>query len=60
MLLAQKQKYRSMEHDRKSGNKFMHAPMVNRSMTKEARIQWRKDSVFNKWSGKPGQLHVKE
>ena len=48
-----------MEHDRKSRNKFMHAPMVNRSMTK-VRIQWRKDSVFNKCAGEPGQLQVKE
>ena len=23
-------------------------------------IQWRKDSLFNKCAGKPGQLHVKE
>ena len=23
-------------------------------------IQWREDSLFNKWAGKTGQLHVKE
>ena len=23
-------------------------------------IQWKKNSFFNKWAGKTGQLHVKE
>ena len=46
MVLAQKQKCRPMEQDRKPRNKPMHL-----FLTKEARIyniQWGKDSLFNK------------
>ena len=48
MVLAQKQKYRSTEQDRKSRDKPMHlwAPYLYRGGKK---IQWRKDSLFNKW-----------
>ena len=48
MVLAQKQKYRSMQQDRKPKDKPMHLESTNlRQRTKD--IQWRKDSLFNKW-----------
>ena len=37
MVLAQRQKYRSMEQNRKPRDKF-HAPMNTLSLTKEAKI----------------------
>ena len=59
MVLAQKQKYRSMEQDRKS--EINHAPMVNKSMTKEARIH-NGENTASSISGakKTRQLCVKE
>ena len=59
MVLAQKQKYRSMEQDRKPRNKPMHPCTL--FLTKEARIYNGKktDSSIN-GAGKTGQLHVKE
>ena len=49
MVLAQKQKYRSMEQDRKPRNKPMHTPISNLSLTKEARVYNEEKSLFNKW-----------
>ena len=47
MVLALKQKYRSMEQDRKSRDKPMHilSPYVDKD---GKNIQWRKDSLFSK------------
>ena len=48
MVLAQKQKYRSMEQDRKLKNKPMHHAQL--IYDKEGKnIQGRKDILFNKW-----------
>ena len=58
MVLAQKQKYRPMEQDRKP--RETHALMHTLSLTKEARIYngaKRASSVND--AGKTGQLHVK-
>ena len=59
IILAQKQKYRQMEQDRKPRDKPKHlwAPYLwQRGKT----IQWRNDTLFNSGAGKTGQLHVKE
>ena len=60
MVLAQKQKYRSMEQDRKPRDKPTH-DMVTSSLIKEARI-YNGEKTASSISGaaKTGQLHVKE
>ena len=61
MVLAQKQKYRPMEQDRKPRNKPMHAPMGTLFLTKEARIyNEAKTASSVSGAGKTGQLHVKQ
>jgi len=57
MVLAQKQKYRSVEQDRKPRIKPMHLQSTN----KEARIYNGEKIVPSiSGAGKTGQLHVKE
>ena len=48
MVVAQKQKYKPMEQDRKPKNKPMHLWYL--IFDKGGKnIQWGKDSLFNKW-----------
>ena len=57
MVLAQKQKYRSMEQDRKPRDKPTH---VWSTLTKEARIyNGEKTNSSINGAGKTGQLHIK-
>ena len=61
MVLPQKQKYRSMEQDRKPRDKPTHIYMVTLSLIEEARIyngEKTASSVSGAW--KTGQIHVKE
>ena len=59
MVLAQKQKYRSMEQYRKPRDKPTH--MVTLSLIKEARIYNGEKTISStSGAGKTGQLHVKE
>ena len=60
MVLAQKQKYRPMEQDRKPRNKT-HALLGTLFLTKEARVyDGAKTASSINGAGKTGQLHVKE
>ena len=60
MVLAQKQKYRPMDQDRKPRDKLTHLwASYLRQKRQECIIQWRKDSFFKTGTGKTGQLHVK-
>ena len=59
MVLAQKQKYRSMEQDRKP--RETHAHMVTLSLIKEERLYNGEKTVSSlSGAGKTGQLYVKE
>ena len=59
MVLAQKQKYRPMEQDRKHREK--NAPMGTLFLTKEARIYNRAKAASSiNGAEKTGKLHVKE
>ena len=59
MVLAQEQKYRSMEQDRKPRDKSTH--MVTLFLIKEARIYNGENTASSiSGAGKTGQLHVKE
>ena len=58
MVLAQKQKYRSMEQDRKPRDKPTH--MVTFCLIKEARLyNGEKTASSISGAGKTGQVHVK-
>ena len=60
MVLAQKQKHRSVEQDRKPRDKPTHLWSTN-LWTKEARIyNEEKTASSRSGAGKTGQLHVKE
>ena len=59
MVLAQKQKYRSMEQDRKPRDKPTHI-LASLFLIKEARIYNEEETVSSiSGAGKTGQVHVK-
>ena len=61
MVLAQKQKGRSMEQDSKSRDKPLHLQSSNPQVTKEARIyNGEKTASSILGAGKTGQFHTKE
>ena len=49
MVLAQKQKYRLIKQDRKSRDKLIHTYKHLIFDKRGNNIQWRKDSLFNRW-----------
>ena len=58
MALAQKQKYKPMEQDRKPRNVHLGGTLF---LTEEAKIyNWAKTASSVNGAGKTGQLHVKE
>ena len=60
MVLAPKQKYRSMEQEQKA-QRYTHAQMVTLSLINEARVyNGGKTTSSISGAGKTGQLHVKE
>ena len=60
MVLAQRQKYRSMEQNRKPRDKI-HAPMDTLSLTKQAKMYNGEKRIFlTSGAGKSGQPLVKE
>ena len=60
MVLAQKQKYRLVEQDRKPRDKPTHQDHLIYDKGGK-NIQWRKKTIFSiSGVGKTGQLHVKE
>ena len=62
MVLAQKQKYRPMEQDKKPRDKSMllRVPYLDKKKKKGKNIQQRKTASSIGGSGKTRQLHVKE
>ena len=57
MVLAQKQKSRSMEYDRKQRNKPMHLWPINQQRRQEYTMEM---AVSSNHAEKTRQLHVKE
>jgi len=59
MVLAQKQKYRSVEQDRKPRNKPMHIYSINLPWRRQEYTMEKRQSLQKSGAGKMGQLHVK-
>ena len=60
MVLAQKQKYRSMEQDRKPINKPMYLWSTNLQQRRKEYTMEKRDSLLKNHAGKTILLHVKE